>query len=44
MGIPLPARHDPEEFLRQYQVQQQRIQALRDRLKSVLADTLERDA
>ena len=35
--------HNPDELLSQYTQQQQRIQTLRDQLKTILTDALERD-
>ena len=35
--------HDPDELLSQYTQQQQRIQTLRDQLKTILSNALERD-
>lgn len=35
--------HDPDELLSQYTQQQQRIQTLRDQLKTILTNALERD-
>lgn len=36
--------HDPDELLKQYETQQQEIQALRDQLKGILAEALSSDS